>query len=691
MTAAMTLVLVLGFGGTRCFAQRQRLEVGSYVIDAALDPRTHHLTARAQVQFKALEDLTIAIFELHNGLHPTRVTDAQGNALTVERVAQDATLHVSLPNGLNKGQSTTLTFEYEGGLATADDSPVPGLKLAYVGEPFSYLLYAGRWFPVAGYGTNRFTATMRISVPEGITVIGSGAAEKPVAAAPAAATVDANGVMHSTAHARKPASTSVASGTPAVPAPVSLAKPGDKTYTFVWDKPGFPGDIFAGQYEETVVEEGGSRIHVYFAPGKSDRARECGETVAKELAFFTSSFGLPPTEGLKVVELPDDSVPMAWAPEVAALSTTSLSGKQYYRLLANAVSRQWWGGQLSPATRNDAWITEGGARYSEALYVEFAAGRAAYDDAIKDMQVGALAYESVPIAQSGTLDPFDPVFQSMTIDKGGMVYHMLRGVLGERKFDQFMRDLQTKYAGSPVSSGQLQQVAEAANGEQLAWFFSQWLDSTGAPEFQNKYTIFRVKGGFRTTGQITQDLDLFRMPVELRIETDGKPETRQLVIEGTSTAYSVDTFGKPRKVIIDPGNWVLRNSPEIKLRSAILRGQQLRAQGSYVDALHEFQKALEENRNSSLVHYNIAEVYYLQKNYQPAANAYRDALNGDGQPRWTEVWSHLRLGNIFDATGQRERAVNEYRQSLQTGDNTQGALDQARRYMKEPFQRGHEE
>src|SRR5581483_4197696 len=52
------------------------------------------------------------------------------------------------------------------------------------------------------------------------------------------------------------------------------------------------------------------------------------------------------------------------------------------------------------------------------------------------------------------------------------------------------------------------------------------------------------------------------------------------------------------------------------------------------------------------------EVFFLQKNYQASANAYRDCLNGDGDPRWTEVWSHIQLGKIFDITGQRERATN---------------------------------
>jgi hypothetical protein len=62
-------------------------------------------------------------------------------------------------------------------------------------------------------------------------------------------------------------------------------------------------------------------------------------------------------------------------------------------------------------------------------------------------------------------------------------------------------------------------------------------------------------------------------------------------------------------------------------------------------------------------------------------------LNGDLEPKWTEVWAHINLGKIFDITGQRERAQNEYNLALRTKDNTQGALEEAAKYSKEPFQR----
>jgi aminopeptidase N len=260
--------------------------------------------------------------------------------------------------------------------------------------------------------------------------------------------------------------------------------------------------------------------------------------------------------------------------------------------------------------------------------------------------------------------------------------------MGDQKFNQTMRTFAANFAGKSASVSDFQALCEQIYGDQLRWFFTQWLDSTGAPEFQAKYTIYRLgdNKGFRVVGQITQDLDLFRMPVDLRIDTDGKTEEKRIDVVGTDSAFSIETFGRPRKITIDPNDDVLKNSEDVKLRATIQRGQGLVQQGDLAGALEQFNKALEISKNSSLAHYRIAEVFYSQHNYQAAANAYRDSLNGDGEPRWTEVWCHVQLGKIFDVTGQRERATNEYRQALQTKDNTQGALDEARRYLQKPFE-----
>jgi len=664
-------------------AEKPRIQARDYTIEAKVVPQLHKLTARAKVKFVALDDISIAIFELHNALRVTQVKDERGTVLPAERVSQNSTVRVALPNGMSKGQEETLTFDYEGNVTSADDSPVPGLKLAFVGDPITYLLYSGRWFPVTNYGIDRFTVRMRITAPQEYTVVTSGgtAAGAPE---PTESSDDSSAPkLQAREKAAKKIKPETAATKPAAPKP----EPGMKTSSFIWDKPNFPGTVVIGRFSDTPVSEAGMNVHVYFLKDKADLAQQYGETVAKELGYFITLYGVPISSELKLVELPDDSVPMAWAPEMVGIAARNISAKVSYRLLANAVAHQWFGTIVSPATRNDWWIQDGGARYSECRYIEYAAGPAGAQEAVKDMAVGALAYDSVPLGQIGTLDTFDPVFQSMARDKGGMVYHMLRWVMGDQKFDKLMRATFQSYHGKPLGLKELEKVAEEVQGEPMNWFFSQWLDSTGAPEFKNKYTVFRIKKGFRVVGQIQQDLDLFRMPVQLKIDTDGKSEDKTIDVVGTNSSYTIETFGKPRRITLDPNNWVLKNSKDLRLRTAILRGQQLVQQGNLAESLKEFQKAIEQNKNSSLAHYRIAEVFYLQKNYQAAANAYRDSLNGDGEPRWTEVWSHIQLGKIFDISGQRERALSEYRQALQTNDNTQGAIDEARNHVATPFKR----
>lgn len=636
-------------------AEKTRLHADDYQIDVELLPQTHKLIARTTVKVTALEDLNVATFQLNNALRITKLTDANNKPLTPERNTQDSTVRFSLNSGIAKNASTTFTFEYEGTLESADDSPVPGLKLAYVGPDTSYLLYSGLWFPVAGYGVNRFTSTIGVTVPAHMVVIGSG---KESSGAPATA--------------KKPAT--------------DLAN--SKTFTFTSDKPSFPGTIIAGTFQEFKSDDAGIDLHVFFKPSKKDLGAEYASTAVKAFTYFVTQYGNAPSTRLKVVEIPDDTVPTAWAPEIAALSSRAITEKTNYRLLANTIAHQWWGVSVSPASKADWWISDGFARYSEARYVESAAGEGGLEEMVKDMSVGALAYDSVPLSSADKLDYFSPEFQSLVTDKGAMILHMLRWVLGEPKYLKLMREFAAKYEGKSASGDDFRKLSESVYGEKLTWFYSQWMDSTSAPEFKAKYTVYRMGSnkGFRIVGAISQDLDLFRMPVNLKIDTDGRTEEKRIEVVGTDSPFSVETFGRPRRIAIDPENRVLTNSKDIKLRSSIIRGQGLTQQGDLAGALSEFNKALEVNKNSSLAHYRIAEVFFLQKNYQASANAYRSSLNGDGEPRWTEVWSHLQLGKIFDVTGQRERAVNEYRQAIQTNDNTQGALDECRRYMQKPYE-----
>jgi tetratricopeptide (TPR) repeat protein len=649
-TGLLACALMLTAPLTAQRPERQTLTVSGYTIDAELDPATHHIAAKVAVSFTAPENAELVSFGFHPALRVSKISDDAGKVLTGERSA-DGTIRITPVTPFVQGKAVTWTFEYEGMITGNEDGPVEGLKLAAIQEPISYLLYPARWFPMTGYLTNRFTAEMHIRVPQGMRVFASGAegAAKPVKLA--------NG------------------------------KPGDQ-YDFNWNKPGFPGTIIAGRYV-APVSAGPGNVKVYLTVSHQQSGNELAQTAAKEYDFFTDSFGAPETPHLNVVEIPDDTLPAVWAPELAAIQGSRVGDKSGVRLLANTMAHQWWGSEVSPRTLGDAWIINGMARYGELMYVEEDTGKAAMRAALQDVSAGALAYDTVPLSSINRLNPFSPEFQSMTLEKGAMIFHMLRWEIGDKAFLATLKGALSQYTDSGMRASDFEKVAEAQSQQQLTAFFAQWVDGTGAPQFTNKYAVYRLGNnkGFRTIGEIGQDLDLFRMPVELRVETDGKTEIKKIEVVGTDTQFVVDTFGRPRRISIDPQNWVLKSTPDLQVRIAILKGQQLVAQGDLNGALAEYQKALEANPQSSLASYRIGEVLFSQRNYQASVNSYRDALRGDDEPRWTEVWSHIALGKIFDLTGQRDRAVNEYRLAVQTNDNTQGAVNEARLYLQKPFKR----
>jgi hypothetical protein len=645
---ACALLLMLPLGAQR--PHRPALSISGYVIDAELDPATHHLAATALVSFTAPADAEVVSFGFHPALKVTKITDESGKLLDGERTA-DGAIRISPAAPFVPGQLVHWTFQYEGAITGNEDGPVEGLKLAAIQEPITYLLYPARWFPMTGYMTDRFTAEMHIRVPQGMRVF--------------------------------------ASGSQGTSKPVTLAsgKPGDQ-YNFNWTKPGFPGTVIAGRYVGPVTG-GAGNVKVYLTVGHQASGNELAQTASKEFDFFTDSFGAPESSRLNVVELPDDTLPAVWAPELAAMQGSRVGDKSGVRLLANTIAHQWWGSEVSPRTLNDAWITNGMARYGELMYVEDQSGNSALRAALQDVSAGALAYDTIPLSSAARMSPFSPEFQSMTLEKGAMIFHMLRWEIGDKAFLDTLKGALSQYTDKSITSSDFEKVAEAQSQQQLIAFFAQWIDGTGAPQFKDKYAVYRLGNnkGFRTIGEIDQDLDLFRMPVDLRIETDGKTVNQKIDVSGTNTQYVVDTFGRPRRISIDPADWVLKSTPDLQVRIAILKGQQLVAQGDLVSALAQYQKALEANSQSSLASYRIGELLFTQRNYQASVNAYRDALRGDGEPRWTEVWSHIALGKIFDITGQRDRAVNEYRQAVQTNDNTQGAVNEARMLLQKPYKR----
>jgi aminopeptidase N len=646
--AAATCAIGLFFaGGALAQEQRPLIDVQSYDIDATIEPGAQVLAATAQVHFIPREQTSQVIFELNNGLNVTSVKTADGVEIQPLRYRQDFTVRLSFPDALPVGVPVTLTFRYDGRLAGLENSPVEGLSLASIDAERSYLLYPARWFPVNGYAADQFTSKIQVAVPDGFQVIGSGLSTK------------------------------------------GAAEGGRVKHSFEFKQSSFPGSIAILREEPVVAESAGVKTTVYFNSATADLAREYGETTGQIMEFFSGKFGAPYTSALTLVETGENSPEAYAAPGILFFNPYTIGAVVNRRALATQAAHQWWRLIVSPGNRNHLWLDDGLALYSALLEIEESQGKEAFETAVSDVRIESLTYEDIPIIQAGRLADFSPELKALAGGKGAMVLHMLRWTIGDDAFFATLKQFREKHEWRSMTTRDFQDIAQEASGKELGAFFIQWTESTGTPEFTQEYTIYRLGQGkgFRVLGKVKQDMDTFSMPVELKIETEGEPEYQTVEISGTSSDYTIDTFGKPKKVILDPNNRILRFDEKIRVLVAIRKGEQMVEYGYYNEALAEYQKALDINRYSSLAHYRIGEVFFLQNNYQSAANEFREALNGDQEPNWTEVWAHINLGKIFDITDQRERAVNEYQLAIRTRDNTQGAQDEARKYLESPYVR----
>ena len=623
-----------------------RIDVEKYTIEAEVDPAARTLRANAKVEFTPQDDVVELTFGLNNALEIQRVTDGAGSVLNVQRLTQDMTVRV-LPGQVSfpKGQAASLTFEYTGRLTGDEESPVWGIKFAAIHPDHAYFMYPSRWFPVYDYTVDRFAMDLTVKVPQGFSVASSGLMTPPQSSG------DSN-VAH-----------------------------------FEFAQPSFPGSFAVFKGDPLQVSASGLSASMYLR-SEDNHAQEFASEFGRAFEYFSGVFGLPPSRRLAVVETEAGSPSGYAGPGIVFLSPSTVTAPQVNkRLVANQIARQWWGTFISAANRNHLWIQNGMARYAELLYAEETDGKSGLINLLRETYVEALTVEQPPVIQAARLEDYSPEYWAITAGKGAATLHMLRGMMGDEKFMTLLKALPERYPWKGITTDQFKDAAEEFSGDNLTGFFLQWLESSGAPEFNLEFTVFRTGDGFRVNGKITQDLDLFRMPVKLRIDTEGNPEEKTVVVAGTSSEFAVETFGKPKDVVLDPGGEVLRYDDPMRVSVAIRRGEQFVEISEFLEALKEYEKALQVKRNSSLAQFRLAEVYYLQNNLQAAVNAFREALAGDLDPAWVEVWSHIYLGKVFDITGDRPRAVNEYRQAVRTRDNTQGALEEAEKYIQTPFER----
>jgi aminopeptidase N len=658
---ALLLAALLASGVGAASAQqaqtgRARFDVTNYRIEAQLLPAEHLLRAAAEVTFTPLEATRSVVFELNGALKVEKIT-RNGKPLT--NFVQDAVgvgdlgpnVRIDLGEVLPAGQPVTLTFNWSGALVSPEGGPLATKRLAYVGPEGSYLMYAARWFPFHDYAADRATADISIIVPTGTQVAGS----SDEAVAPAA------------------------------------DKGGNTRFRFVHKQPALIGNIAAGQYITRTLRFGGYELQFFVKPGSENRLDRYGELLGTALQFYTQQYGNP-TFGARIAiaQIDDDSLDT-----YSGLGMVFLAAKMFdpsrpipEDRLQREVAYQWWGLTVGLKSFDDAWLSQGLAEWSAFALRESQLSGGALDAAQREEQERALTFEqTASIARApSTLDDQSAAYQSIVFYKGAMVFRMLRETIGREKFGQLLRNFLQQYRGRDVSIDDFEKLTNQVVGENMRYFFAQWIEGTGVPEFAVDYQIIRTRGGkFRSRGTVRQNYENLRLPVELMLRSEGDSQTTTVRIEGKSEDFDFESNGQPIEVIVDPNNKILRMSDDLKVAIVARRGIEQFKEGSYAEAQQQLEAALKLDRSNSWVYYNLGLLYLEQRNWNLAIDNFQAALNGNMKPAWIAVWAHIKSGNAYDARGDRARAVNEYKKAVQLGDNYDNAQKVAQRYIATPF------
>jgi aminopeptidase N len=638
---------------------RARFDVTNYRIEAQLIPDQHTLRAGAEVTFTPLDATRSVVFELNGSL---KVTKIERNGKPLTNFVQDAAgtdsslgpnVRIDLGEVVPAGTPVTLRFSWEGGLTSPEGGPLATKRLAYVGPEGSYLMYAARWFPFHDYAADPATSDITIIVPTGIQVAGT--SDEPVAP--------------------------------------QVGKDGNTRFRFVHHQPVLPGNFVAGQYITKDLRFANYDIQFYAKVGSENRIEHFAELMGKALEAYTKQYGQPAFgTRLVVAQIDDESLDTYSGLGMVFLASKFFDPSRPVQedKLQREVAYQWWGQTVGLKSFDDAWISQGLAEWSAFALREATLQGGALDAAQRDEQERALTFEqTASIARApSALDDQSAAYQSIIFYKGAMVFRMLRETMGKDKFNQLLRTFLEQYRGKLASIDDFEKLASQIAGQNMRYFFAQWVEGTGVPEFTFEYQIIRTRSGkFRTRGTLKNTIENLRMPVEVMLRSEGGDNpTQTLQMDERSADFDFESNGQPVEVVVDPNNRILRMSDDLRVAVVARRGIEQFREGQYAEAQQQLEAALKLDKSNAWVYYNLGLLFMEQRNWQLALDNFQAALDaGSAKPDWLDTWAHIKRGNAYDAKGDRARAVSEYQSAIKTGINYDNSQAVAKKYLGTPY------
>jgi len=228
--------------------------------------------------------------------------------------------------------------------------------------------------------------------------------------------------------------------------------------------------------------------------------------------------------------------------------------------LGHEIAHCWWG--------NGVYVDYAQGNWSEGLtaYVaDYRFKEMKSHEAARDHRRQWLRNYSTLVAPQNDfgLDRFqsryDPVTRTIGYDKGAMVFHMIRQILGEESFWGALRDIYRNRLFKRTSWSDLQQAFETRGNRSLEDFFDQWVHRRGAPRFSLDGVRAEHTGGtWQIKGQIIQSRPYFKFPLTLALKTSKQTTIHNILVAGRATSFELNSDHRPQKLTADPDDDIFR-------------------------------------------------------------------------------------------------------------------------------------
>ena len=238
-------------------------------------------------------------------------------------------------------------------------------------------------------------------------------------------------------------------------------------------------------------------------------------------------------------------------------------------VVSHELSHQWFGDLITCKDWHHIWLNEGFATYSEGVYLEAIGGQTTYNQFIsREMSSAKKAQGSIWVQDISNINQ---IFNGdRSYSKGGIVLHMLRGIVGDSTFFDILRS----YVADPdlaygvATTEDFQAIADSVYGQSLDYFFKEWIYGENYPTYTVAWNYSHFIGNkYRVIIVLTQDVntnpDYFTMPVQMKINTSAGDTIVTMFDNKQTQTFSVDVTGEPTGIVLDPRNLILKNVSSI--------------------------------------------------------------------------------------------------------------------------------